>query len=296
MFPGHQPHGSFTRRVLAVVAGVALSTAVPAATFDEAQALYKAKRYAEARVAFEQIAAAEPNNAAAAYHLGELAFMREDEQTAVSWLEKATALDPHSARYFQALGDVYGISAQNAGLFSKLGWAKKCAAAYEKAVELEPDNVSARYALFTFYRQAPALAGGGADKSRAQALEIQKRDVVRGTLALVELNVAGKHFDDAFVALDSLRKSHPAAPDIDYQLGRTAAMCGQHLDQGAAALKVYLAHAPREDQAPLWAAHWRLGQIYQKQGDRAAARGEFQAALTLNPTQPQLLEAMESVR
>ena len=275
-----------------------LSTAGPghAASFDEAQALYRTKRYAEAHELFEQVAAAEPNNAAAAYHLGQLALMRNDEAEAIKWLAKATALAPQLAPNWQALGDAYGLAAQKAGLFSKPGLAWKCRHAYEKAVALEPDNISARYALFTFFRQAPAIAGGGLDKARAQALEIQKRDPVRGTIALVEISVVEKKFDEAFAALADLRRSHPEAWDAAYQVGRTAAMSGQRLDEGAAALREYLAHAPDEDQAPLWAAHWRLGQILEKKGYLPGARIEYEAALKLNPTQPQLLEAMERVK
>jgi tetratricopeptide (TPR) repeat protein len=266
------------------------------ATFDEAQALYRAKRYAEAREAFEQVAAAEPGNAEAAYHLGELALMRNDEPAAIAWLEKAVVLMPRSAAYEQTLGDAYGLAAQKAGLFSKPGLARKCRLAYEKAVALEPDNIDARYALFTFYRQAPAIAGGGLDKARAQAEEIRKRDVVRGTVALAEVSIAEKKYDDAYEALVDLRRNHPDCWDAAYLLGRTAAMSGRHLDDGAAALREYLAHTPDEDAAPLWAAHWRLGQISERKGDAPAARAEYEAALKLNPTQPQLLEAIQRVK
>ena len=283
-------------RTLLALFCLAAARSAGAAPIDEAQELYKAKRYAEAQAAFEAIAAAEPTNAGAAYHLGELALMRNDPETAVKWLEKATQLDSRSELYVQALGDAYGVAAQQAGLFSKLGLARKCGAAYARAVALDPDNVEARYALFTFYRQAPAIAGGGHDKARAEALEIQKRDAVRGTLALVELSVAENDYDAAFASLDVLRQAHPESLDAAYQMGRTAAMCGKRLEDGAAALKEYLAHPPSEEQAPLWGAHWRLGQIYQKQGDRAAARAEFEAALKLNPTQPQLLKAMQGLQ
>lgn len=283
-------------RTVPVLTCLATAGLIHAASFDEAQALYRTKRYAEARDAFEQVAAAEPNNAAAAYHLGQLALMRNAEAEAIKWLEKATALAPQSASYYQALGDAYGLAAQKAGLFSKPGLARKCRLAYERAVELEPENVDARYALFTFLRQAPAIAGGGLDKARAQAQEIRKRDMVRGTIALVELSVIEKKFDEAFDALAALRRSHPEAWDAAYQVGRTAAMSGQRLDDGETALKEYLAHTPDDDQAPLWAAHWRLGQILEKKGDPTGARAEYQAALRLNPTQPQLLEAMQRVK
>ena len=170
-------------RILLALVCVASAGVLHAATLAEAQELYRAKRYAEARTAFAQVAAADPDNADAAYHLGQLALMHNEQEEAVKWLEKATTLAPRSSPYFKALGDAYGLSAQKAGLFSQLGFARKCLAAYEKGVALNPQNVSARYALFNFYRSAPAFIGGGVDKARTQAQEIQKLDAVRGTLA-----------------------------------------------------------------------------------------------------------------
>jgi len=280
-------------RVFLVLVCAASAGVLRAATLPEAQELYRAKRYAEARTAFEQVAAADPGNADAAYHLGQLALMRNEQEEAVKWLEKATTLDPRSARYFKTLGDAYGLSAQKAGLFSQLGFARKCLAAYEKGVALDPQSVSARYALFNFYRSAPAIVGGGADKARTQAQEIQKLDVARGTLALAELSVADKKYDEAFEALENLRRNHPETLDAGYQIGRVAALSGLRLDEGADSLKEYLTHTPDDNQPPLWAAHWRLGQIFEKKSDPAAARTEYAAALKLNPTQPQLIEAMK---
>ena len=134
------------------------------------------------------------------------------------------------------------------------------------------------------------------DKARAQALELQKLDDVRGTVALAEINVAEKKVDEAFASLDALRQRHPESPETAYAIGRTAAVSGLQLDHGAAMLREYLTRTPGAGQAPLWAAHWRLGQIDEKQGDLAGARSEFQAALKLNPTQPQLVEALQRVQ
>jgi len=283
-------------RALALFAGLALAARLTAATLAEAEELFRARRYAEAGATFEQIAAAEPGNAQAAYRLGQLALKRDDPAEAVRRLQRATELAPQEGDYFQALGDAYGISAERAGLFSKLGLARQCGAAYERAVALAPGNVSARHALFTFYRQAPAIAGGGLDKARAQAEEIQKLEPVRGTLALAELNVAEKKYAEAFALLADLRRRYPDAIAVTYQIGRAAAMSGLELDRGEAALQEYLRRSPDEEDAPLWAAHWRLGQIFERKGDRAAARAEFAAALQLNPTQPQLLEAAARVK
>ena len=265
------------------------------ATIAEAEALYHARRYPEARTAFEQVIAAEPANANAAYYLGQLALMRDDPEDAAQWLEKATALAPGSATYACALGDAYGLQAQRAGLFSKLSLARKSQTAYEKAVALNPEDVEVRYSLFEFCRQAPAIAGGGLDKARVQALEIQKRDELRGALALVELSVAERNYDTAFTLLGDILRRHPDSLAASFQFGRTAAMCGQRLDQGEAELRKYLAAPLDDDLPPRWNALWRLGQILEKKGDLAGARAEYDAGLKLNPTQPQLVEASRRI-
>jgi Flp pilus assembly protein TadD len=73
-------------------------------------------------------------------------------------------------------------------------------------------------------------------------------------------------------------------------------MCGERLNDGAAALKQYLTTSPKEDQPPLWTAHWRLGEILEKLHDIPGARAEYAAALKLNPTQPQLVAAARRVK
>lgn len=267
-----------------------------ATTVAQAEALYRSRHYAEARAAYEQVIAAEPANFDAACRLGDLALMRNAPEEAIPWLEKAAELNPKSSRCYHTLGDAYGLCAEKAGLFSKLGLARKCQAAYEHAVALDPADIESRYALFDYCRQAPAIAGGGMDKARAQALEIRKLDDVRGTLALVELSVAYHKFDEAFASLDDVRRRHPESLLACYQFGRAAAMSGQRLEQGAAALRRYLDATPEENQPPLWAAHWRLGQILEKMGDKPLARAEFAAGLELNPTQPQLVEAAQRLK
>jgi len=286
------PRQSLASLAVFCLAGINI---VCAATTAEADELYRAKRYPEARAAYEQVIATEPANANAAFHLGQLALMRNAPEEAAKWLEQATTLNPGSAPYLTALGDAYGLWAQNAGLFSKLGLARKSQTAYEKAVALDPEDLDARDSLLNFYRQAPAIAGGGMDKARAQALEIQKRDPLRGTIALVDISAVEKKYDEAFSLLEDVLRRHPGELTAQYQLGRTSAMSGQRLDQGEAALRKYLAAQTGEDLPPRWAAHWRLGLILEKKGDVAGARAEYAEALKLNPTQPQLVEAARRV-
>jgi len=283
------------RTILALItAGLACRSA--GATLAEAEDLYRARRFPEARTAFEAVASAEPSNASAAYHLGMLALMRSDPDAAVSWMEKAVAADSNSSKCARGLGDAYGLSAQKAGLFSKFGFAKKCLAAYQKAVALDPASVDAHFSLYNYYRLAPSIAGGGIDKARAEAIEIQRRDPVRGGLALADLHIAGRKYDDAFRILKELSDKDPQNPMLLFQIGRFAAMTGQHIEEGESSLRSVLAHPPEGGSVAVWAVHWRLGQILEKRGQHDGARAEYEAGLKLNPTQPQLLEALKQVQ
>jgi tetratricopeptide (TPR) repeat protein len=283
--------------------------------FETAVGLFQGKKYPEAQAAFEKIAAAEPKNAEAAYYLGQLALRRSNQEQAVQWLEKATQLALEKSSYFNALGDAYGLSAQKAGIFSKMGFAKKCLAAYDKAVALDPDNLEARENRVGFYREAPGLVGGGMDKAYAEAAEIQKRDWMRGSSLLISLHVSqkkrpeayalaeeirkrdwargaqilgdlyvdDKKFTEAFALLDEAEARYPDKQVLLYQAGRLAALSGQQLDRGEAALKKYLGYTPANGEPGIFAAHWRLGDIYAKKGDKTAARAEYEASLKLRP-------------
>jgi tetratricopeptide (TPR) repeat protein len=52
--------------------------------------------------------------------------------------------------------------------------------AFEKAVQVEPKNREARFALFGFYSNAPSVAGGGSDKALALAEQTLAQDAALG--------------------------------------------------------------------------------------------------------------------
>jgi len=90
---------------------VLLCCAVPLAAastdIDRAIALYNAKEYPAARAALEKITAAEPDNAAACYYLGEVLLLRGDDRAlddAIRWLDKAATLEPTNADYLADFG------------------------------------------------------------------------------------------------------------------------------------------------------------------------------------------------
>ena len=268
---------------LLVIFAVTAALLRAAAPIDDAVALYKSKQYPAARTALEQIAAAEPANAAAHYYLGVLAEKRGDTDEAVRQLETATTLAPKNSTYFLELGGAYGTAIDKAGMFSKLGLAKKCGAALEQAVALAPDSIDARNGLISFYRSAPSFAGGSMSKAYEQAAEIKKRDPIVGAYAYGQLYLADKKYDDAFNVLETALKTAPDNYLALYSIGRTAAQTGLRLDRGEQALRHCLELTPAKNEPGHAAVHWRLGVIAEKRQDSAAARVAYETSLKLDP-------------
>ncbi len=268
---------------------------VDGAAFKHATELYTQRKTAEAQQAFEALAKSDANNADVQFYLGRLALQRDDFEKAVTYLEKAVSLSPNDSRMHQRLGDAYGRTAQKASLFSQMGWAKKCRGAYEKAVELDPKNIDAHLSLMGFYQQAPGFIGGGMDKAHAEAEVIRKLDANRGRQAVAGLYVAEKKYAEAFAEYDEVLKQKPDDYAALFQVGRLAALSGERLDRGLACLRQCLAQTPPENQPGPAPVHWRIGNILEKQSDKAGARGAYEAALQADPKFPQAIEALRKL-
>ncbi|HYC69963.1 MAG TPA: tetratricopeptide repeat protein [Opitutaceae bacterium] len=279
---------------------LALVTAAPAA-LDPAQLaaareLYGQRKDAEALAAYQKLATEDARAAEPAFYLGLLAMRRDDPEAGVKFLEQAVARDAANAEYHRRLGDAYGRTAQKAGALSKFGWAKKSLASYQKAVALDPASIDARLSLMGFYQMAPGIAGGAMEKAYAQAEEIRKLDAGRGRLALSGLYVTDKKYAEAFALFQEVLREAPDDYGALFQLGRLSAVTGDRLELGAAALRKCLAATPPPDQPSHAAAHWRLGNIREKQGDKAAARASYESSLQLDPNFRPAQEALKALR
>lgn len=281
--------------VLLIVTALAGHATTRSPEFQTAVELYNQRKGTEAKAAFEKLTITDVKNAEAWHFLGLLALRADEQEAAVKHHEKAVALDPTNSNYHLRLGDAYGRSAQKAGLFSKMGLAGKCRTAYEKAVELDPKSLDARLSLMSYYQQAPGIAGGGIDKALTQAQEIKKLDAARGRFAFATLYVSDKKYDQAFAEFEEVLKEKPDDYAALFQTGRLAAISGQRLDHGLTVLRQCLTMTPPENQPGHAAAHWRIGFILEKKGDKAGARAAYEASLKLDPKFSQAIESLKKL-
>ncbi len=264
--------------------------------FEDAQKHFAAKRYPEARAAFEKIVAAEPKNAAACHYLG-LAIKPRNEAAALEeslrWLARAVELAPDNAIY---LADFGGTSLQLAGRTRSISAATKGREAMEKAVALKPDHLDAREGLVQFYHRAPWPIGSSA-KAAVHLEEIRRRDPDRATVLSVMLKTGANEFPAAFKLCDEVLARRPDNYIALYHYGRTAALSGQNLPRGLACLQQCLKQEPPTPASPTHSNVWqRLGNLHEHLKQPAEARAAYETALKLDPGNAQASAALAKLR
>ncbi|MBI3449372.1 MAG: tetratricopeptide repeat protein [Acidobacteria bacterium] len=308
------------------------SEAAPTASMaplDAGIQLFNSKKFTDAKAYFAEAVAKNPSDAESTYYLGRCGVAMNDVDAAIESFEKAVALQDASAVYHHWLGRAYGEKALNSGMFKKLSLAPKVRKEMERAVALDPNDLGARADLLDYYMEAPGIVGGSADKALEQAAEIRKRDALAGHYAYVNVyrrqkkndlveqeylaatreNPAktepriqlgffyqgAERYDDALRVFEGIVKGDPNQTMALYQVGKTGALSGRNLDRAAECLLAYIQHTPTEDEPPLTFAHYRLGQVYEKKGDVAAAKTEYAAALALDPNNKDAKTALKKI-
>jgi tetratricopeptide (TPR) repeat protein len=260
---------------------------------------------------------------------GRAAMSRNDADAAATLFEKAVAQNPKSAEAHYLLGTAYGSQAQKASIFGQASLAGKTKDEFEKAVELDPNNVEARNGLVQFYTMAPGIVGGSYDKAFAQVAEIKKRDPLmahratafiythqnkvdearneylaevreypKSARAHIDLGVSyivAKNFKAADDEFETAVKVEPTYMPAYFRVGQGAAITSSNYAQGEEALRKYLAYTPKPDEPSHARAHYWLGQIFEKQGKKAEAKASFSLSLKLNPNQKDVAEALKRV-
>jgi tetratricopeptide (TPR) repeat protein len=290
--------------------------AVPALALDAnaPSELLAAGRVDDAITSLSSRISSAPNDAASFNFLCRAYFAVNNWDRAISACEKAVALEPNNSEYHLWLGRAYGEKADAANFFTAAGLAKKVRTEFERSVALDPNSAVARTDLAEFYLEAPGIVGGGQDKARAQAdallkLSPAKAHWVIGRIAEKNKDTAGaeKAYRAAVEAshgggnawlnlasfyrktsrLDEMQDAlkHAAAapmdqPEVLVDAASNLLRANRDLPFATELLRRYLSTTTVE-QAPPFKAHYMLGSILEKQGDRAGAAREYQTALAL---------------
>ncbi len=255
------------------------------------------------------------NDAASVNLLSRAYYAIEQWDNAVKSGERAVSLGPDNSTYHLWLGREYGQKASAANPLSAASLARKARIEFELAVKLDPANVQAHADLAEFYTEAPSIMGGGADKARAQAAQVAQYDqaVSHWILAIVAekdkrypdaenelrqaikvaknpaqywMNLASLYrrrsrFDDMQKAISQALAQPNRSAEVYYNAASELFQSGQDFSSAVQYLKKYLASNAMVEDAPAFRAHYLLGQIYEKMGNKPDAVIEYKASLAL---------------
>jgi tetratricopeptide (TPR) repeat protein len=255
------------------------------------------------------------NNAVAYNYLGRVYYSLHDWDNAVRNCERAAQLAPNNAEFQLWLGRSYGEKADSASALTAYSLARKSVAAFEAAHSLDRRNLAIASDLAEYYATAPSIVGGGSTRALALASEIapefpstaawiramvasnsgQKDEAEREYAEFIRLdhNSAASYleftrylrgrkdwerFDQAIAS--ALRSPH-IRPVDRFDVAEKLLKTERNLPEAVRQMRAYIQSNHTEEEAPLFRAHYLLGDILLKTGDTAQAVAEYRAALAL---------------
>lgn len=292
-----------------------------------ARTQFDAGKYVEAVATLQAALAKSPGDARLHFWFARSCFELKDFDRAVRSAERAVQLYPQNSVYHQWLGRAYGEKADRDHSF---GLARKTRSEFEKAVELDPRNLSARRDLIDFYLEAPWILGGDRTKAWQQAETIAAMDPIEGRLAHAACYRDQKKFDRAEVeyravlaagcahadacleaadffierrdaagieaTVETVARVNPGDRRLAYYRGVADAAAGDRLNEAAGLLRSYIERVPpRSDYPSQAAARVWLGRVYEALGKRQEAAVEYRAALQLDPNRKAAREGLRRV-
>lgn len=271
-----------------------------------------------------------PKSHEAMYYMAQIKLSENNYDDAIELMEKAVALDGKNSEYFVLLGGAYGTKVQNVSIFKQAFVAPKIKKSFEKAVELDGNNLNARFSLMQYCLFAPGIAGGGADKARVQADAIYKIKKVEGCSAYamiytkeekfdkaleqyikatelepenmdLRLNLGyfyinQKNYEEAYNVVKNIFIKDPENKSAMYQIGKIGAVSGKYLDEAEKYLKTYMQTTPDSKLPSIAWANYRLGMVYENMKKPENAKECYKLALKEDGEFKEVKEALKKLK
>ncbi|MCT8338732.1 tetratricopeptide repeat protein [Flavobacteriaceae bacterium TK19130] len=282
--------------------------------FDKGEAFFKKEDFSKAKPLFQQYLAENPTSDKTREYLGDIEGYAKNWDEALEYYEPLVQQYPKNANYHFKVGGVLGMKALENKL-AAITIIDDIKFHFEKAAELDPNHIDARWALVEFYMQLPGIFGGSERKAEKYAAQLQKISAVDGYLAkgyIAEYNDreadAERYYKQAirvggsphtYEKLSNLYEKQNRGEDalattaeslqkhkrnrLNYQIGKIVAQYKLNAEKGIAALLAYIENYTIRDGVPKDWAYYRLAQIYKNIGNKQKALQWIDKALASRP-------------
>ena len=165
--------------------------------FEKAEKLFIQEKYTLAKPMFESILKENPNNPKTLEYLGDIEGSSKSWDKALFYYGKLKKINPSNANYYYKYGGCLGMKAKESNKFRALGMIGDVKSNFEKAIQINPNHIEARWALIELYLQLPAIIGGSENKAQKYASELLKISPVDGYLARGHIAEYFERYKDA---------------------------------------------------------------------------------------------------
>ena len=153
------------------------------ADFDKGEKLFREGKYEQAQPVFENWLGENPSNLKSMEYLGDIAAHDKSWDVAIGYYKKLKQLKPLEANYYYKYGGALGLKAKEVNKFKALGMIGEIKESFEKAIQLNPKHIEARWALVMLYMKLPGIVGGSESKALQYSNELYKLSPVDGYLS-----------------------------------------------------------------------------------------------------------------
>lgn len=165
--------------------------------YERAQRLFDDKKYEQAKPIFETLLKSNSTNLVIIEDLGDIAGASKSWPEAIGYYKRLKTLKPNEANYHYKYGGATGMYALEVNKFKALGMIDDIKESFEKAIELEPKHIDARWALVMLYIQLPGIVGGSESKAVRYSNELLAISPVDGYMSRGRIEEYFKRYKSA---------------------------------------------------------------------------------------------------
>lgn len=307
-----------------------LCTLLQAQSLSVVQDLLDKGQFVQAQKELEQLLVKSPDNLEAQLLLGQAHYGQSNFDPAIKTLKPLRSSMKTRASLFFWLGQSYkGKLLATENFLEKGVLSSKVKEYLEKAIDLDPKHADARESIAFFYFSAPGIAGGSKKKAFQQVEALESLDPRRSYVLAGNLYRQNKDYKNAVEAYQALKDLEPAeanwpfllgfcyqmledfpqafsffeqAVGLDdekagayYQFARTGVLSKRRIPQSIAYMQYFL-KLKDSNSYPRASAYWRLGMLYEINGEKDKAIEAYDSGLALDPTDEKLVKARKALQ
>lgn len=165
--------------------------------FETAEKLFKEEKFDQAQPIFENLLKNNPANLRTIEYLGDIAGHSKSWNKAITYYKKLKQSKPSEANYYYKYGGALAMKAKESNKFAALGMIDEVKESFEKAIQLNPKHIEARWALLELYLQLPGIIGGSESKAIKYATELREISPIDGYLSKGHIDEYFKRYKGA---------------------------------------------------------------------------------------------------